>query len=79
MKLSRHAGTPEERIMRGLQDNGLLGHFRNRRPFTRPALDNWQVRLQIGISTRPAKPTPKVKEKRLINGKWTRDYRLDGE
>lgn len=45
-----------------------------RRPFTRPALDKDQRRLQLSVSTRAAKPTPKIKEKRLINGKWTRDY-----
>jgi hypothetical protein len=42
--------------------------------FTRKAQDAAGYRAQLAISRRPAKPIPKIKEKRLINGKWTRDY-----
>lgn len=45
-----------------------------RRPYTRPALDNGEHKRQLAISHKKAEPIPKIKEKRLINGKWTRDY-----
>lgn len=45
-----------------------------RRPYSRPALDANQREKQLRISRRKPKPLPKIKEKRLINGKWTRDY-----
>lgn len=38
------------------------------------ASDPMIAELQRAIGSKPAKPFPKRKEKRLINGKWTRDY-----
>ncbi len=43
------------------------------RPFTRRALDAGQRRIQLLFTSRPC-VFPKIKEKRLIEGKWTRDY-----
>lgn len=74
MKLARHIGTLEEKILKGLLSNDYLNSGRQRRPFTRPAIYPWQARIQLAISVRAAKKIPKLKEKRLINGKWTRDY-----
>lgn len=73
MKLARHIGTLEEKILKGLLNTGFISG-RARRPFTRPAIYPWQARIQLAISVRAAKKIPKLKEKRLINGKWTRDY-----
>lgn len=46
-------------------------------PFTRPAIDEEGrefLRNHLRKAAKKRIPRPKIKEKRLIGGKWTRDY-----
>lgn len=52
----------------------MLAMADKHRPFTRRALTKHQQEIQLAISRKPARAIPKSKEKRLINGVWTRDY-----
>ena len=42
--------------------------------FTRKTSDPDYAEAQAAVGRHRAKPLPKIKEKRLVNGKWTRDY-----
>ena len=51
-----------------------MNHNRRRRPYTRPATDRKERAIQLAISRKHPRPAPKIREKHLVDGKWTRDW-----